>query len=162
MITVTLVRHGHARRSLDVTLNDDQRVLSDNGRAAARATGQTLLDREVRPVHIWSSPLTRALQTAELIAGQLESDVSVELLSCLEPGGDLGELLSRLSELPDGADVLLTSHEPLCSRLGSILTGVTINGVSTADALRMSLTEAEPGKAELSWRWLSAARRVLE
>lgn len=162
MITVTLVRHGNARRSIDATLDDDQRVLSEEGRAAVRATGRMLVDRGVEPTVIWSSPLTRALQTAELLAGVLASEVTPELLYCLEPGGDLGELLQRLSELPHGTDVLLTSHEPLCSRLGSILTGVAINGVGTADALRMALAEAEPGKADLRWRWLSAAGRVLD
>jgi phosphohistidine phosphatase len=159
---VTLVRHGQARRSLDASLMDDHRVLSAEGRDAVRTTGRTLVERGVKPDQIWSSPLTRALQTAELLAGELGSEVAVEVIGCLEPGGDLGELLTRLSELPDHSDVLLTSHEPLSSRLGSILTGIAINGVGTADALRMALREAEPGKAELSWRWLSAVGRVLE
>ena len=156
---LTLVRHGHARRSLDATLPDDARVLSETGRDAVRATAATLAAEGIQPDTVWSSPLTRALQTAELLLAGLENAVPVEVLSCLEPDGDIGELLARLSELPDDTDLLLTSHAPLANRLTSILTSLTGTHAGKADALRMELEKAEPGAAKLLWHWQSKTQR---
>ena len=123
---LTLVRHGHAHRSIDAA-------------------------QDIRPNTVWSSPLLRALQTAELLVAGLACPTPVEVITCLEPGGDLGALLARFAELPDDTDLLLTSHEPTCSRLVSILTGTPAPRVHTAEAFRMDLERAEPGGATLTW-----------
>ncbi len=78
MTTIVLVRHGQTewnrverfRGRADVPLNE-------TGLAQAEATGRRVA-AEWRPVAVYSSPLSRAVRTAEAIAGRLGLAVQVE------------------------------------------------------------------------------------
>lgn len=159
---VTIMRHGQARRPADAKLDDDARILSAHGRDAVRATAAALLDRGLRPSHIYCSPLVRAIQTAELAAAGFGFGDEIDLWGCLEPYGSAGEIIARLGEHGVDDDILLVSHEPICSQLSSALAGVVINGVGTADAVRLSLTRPDVGGGTLLFRWLSSAERFIE
>ena len=159
---VTIMRHGQARRPADAKLDDDARILSAHGRDAARATAAALQSRGFRPTHVYCSPLVRALQTAELAAAGLGFGDEIDLWGCLEPYGSAGEIIARLGEHADDDDVLLVSHEPICSQLSSALGGISISGVGTADALRLALTRADVGAGTLLFRWMSSAERFIE
>jgi probable phosphoglycerate mutase len=71
---VFLARHGEADYETDL-VTDDGGSLSPAGRRQARELGERLLgDRIAR---VWCSPLSRAVQTAEIAAGVLGVDVVV-------------------------------------------------------------------------------------
>ncbi len=73
---VHLVRHGEVENPNHVVYADLQEyVLSATGRAQARAVGMFLSGRPIGAVY--SSPLTRALQTAEVIAAPHEIEVTL-------------------------------------------------------------------------------------
>src|SRR5688500_5438202 len=59
--------------------------LSGAGRAQARALGDRLRWHDCLPTQIWSSPLVRAIQTAELVANHLQSELMVEAVAALAP-----------------------------------------------------------------------------
>jgi len=167
-LQLTIVRHGAADRGSDASLHDDGRVLTAGGRDAVRATAAALAGRGVAPSHILTSPLARAVQTAELLAGGLGYSDVIDALGCLEPDGSLGEVLTRLDELgalrsaDRSVDVLLASHEPQCSRLSSLLGSVMLHGVSTATAVRLDVRRADSGGATILWRWDSPSGRFIE
>lgn len=66
MTRVLLARHGLADYESDL-MSDDGGSLSPEGRAQARALGVAARDAGVTDV--WCSPLSRAVQTAEIAAG---------------------------------------------------------------------------------------------
>jgi phosphohistidine phosphatase len=121
-VRIYLVRHGDAVPEEDAG-SDRDRWLSPSGREAARVLGRLLRDQGVAPDAILSSPLPRAVQTAELLAASLDYFGTVRSLRCLEPSAQPrvagGAILSA------GAAVLVVSHEPAISTLGAYLLGIT-------------------------------------
>jgi phosphohistidine phosphatase len=77
-----------------------------------------------RPDRIFSSPLPRARQTAEIVRGAAPHAPAIEPLDELLPEWEPSELLATLEER-DAAEgrVLLVSHQPLAGRLAALLTG---------------------------------------
>lgn len=118
---VFLVRHAHA---VDETreLPDAARHLSDVGRRAARELGLRLRWHDCTPTTIWTSPLTRAVMTADLVATTLEWLGPIESVPALGPAGSARAVTAALAALdPDGV-VVLVGHEPSLSGIGGMLT----------------------------------------
>jgi phosphohistidine phosphatase len=148
---LTLVRHGDAEAPNN-SLGDAGRCLSPHGREQARVTGQALAQQGVRLTHVWSSPLVRAVQTAELMLGALEFDGSVETRDDLYPDSSPRSLLQSLRELDPESDVLLVGHMPYMSALASELLGMHVGGFATGAALRVGLALPASTRATLVWR----------
>jgi 2,3-bisphosphoglycerate-dependent phosphoglycerate mutase len=68
-----VARHGEAEYE-STTVTDDGGSLTARGRAQARALAEEL--RGERIARIWCSPLSRAVQTAEIVAAALSTDGS--------------------------------------------------------------------------------------
>src|SRR5262245_19157912 len=64
---VLLVRHGTAT-SPDFAPTDEMRWLTDTGRLGVREIGRTLVGMGLRFSRMYTSPLVRAVQTAEILA----------------------------------------------------------------------------------------------
>src|SRR5829696_2788155 len=95
---ILLVRHGDA---IDHApgLGDSGRWLSARGRKVTRRVARWLAEsKKRRPVLIWTSPLVRAAQTAEIIAACADYKGEVRALAELSPGRDPGDLLKLLAE----------------------------------------------------------------
>jgi phosphohistidine phosphatase SixA len=78
-VQVFLVRHAEAVPET-LQLRDPHRHLTAHGRAQARALGDRLRWHDCAPTKIWSSPLVRAVQTAELVAIGLGIEAAVEVV----------------------------------------------------------------------------------
>lgn len=150
---LTLVRHGEAGQP-PAQLGDAGRCLTPLGRRQARATGAALAEQGVRPSHVWSSPLVRAVQTAELIVAALDHDGPVTISPDLYPSSEPDNLAGELTALADDADVLLVGHQPFMSAAASGLLGVAVRSFGTAHAYRIRVTSLLPHRAELDWRWM--------
>ena len=118
---IYLVRHGDAVPEEEAG-SDRDRWLSPHGRQAARVLGRLLREHAVAPDRILSSPLPRAVQTAELLAQGLDYLGTVTALRCLEPAAQ--PRVASGAILAAGASVLVVSHEPAISTLGAFLLGV--------------------------------------
>lgn len=118
---VFLVRHAHA---VDETqqLSDEARHLSDAGRRAARQLGLRLRWHDCAPTTIWTSPLARAVMTADLIATELQWQGPIECQPALAPGGSSRLTVETLAALDPGGVVVLVGHEPSLSGIGGLLT----------------------------------------
>lgn len=136
-VQIFLIRHAAAvdeRREL----RDPHRHLTPHGREQARRLGDRLRWHDCAPTTIWTSPLVRAVQTAELIAGAMESSVCVECLPALAPDGSPREAAALVRAVGLGAAVMLVGHEPSLSAIGAILAGVPdFEGLAKAEAARI-------------------------
>lgn len=117
---VYLVRHGVAHPASGGA--DFDRTLTDDGiRRMRQIVAGLRRTMKVRPAAIWSSPLRRTVQTAELIAAGLAIPAPV-LCEGLSPDGDPGAFGATLRSAPDA--VILVGHQPGLGELASqLLTG---------------------------------------
>jgi phosphohistidine phosphatase len=118
------MRHGIAtQRSSPVAPGDARRPLTVKGKKKTErvAHGLSRLGYEVD--WIVTSPLVRAVQTAEIVAGSFSARAPVDMCTALRPGGSPEDLLSFLAKNPDRRRILLVGHEPDLSELAARLIG---------------------------------------
>jgi phosphohistidine phosphatase len=93
-----IMRHGPAE-DLAASGLDADRSLTADGRARVRSVAKALVQRDEAPVSILSSPLARALQTAEIVAAVTDVEGRggrVEVRREIAPGGSMLELVDEL------------------------------------------------------------------
>lgn len=116
-----LIRHAEAV-SEDVAGTDEDRWLSPRGREAARGLARLLREERIELDAVISSPLPRAVQTAELVADGLDYLGAIETTRALAPGAHPRRIAEQLGVL--GGAVAVVGHEPSISALGALIVGL--------------------------------------
>ena len=116
---VTLIRHAEAG---DDAPRDESRALTSRGRADARRLGRALARRGVRFTAIVTSPLVRAVQTAEIVAAATDYRGRMIATDLLQPEAPRGRRGRFLATLADETSVALVAHEPILSAVAAALT----------------------------------------
>src|SRR5262249_26322328 len=125
-----------------------------------RDVAESLVSIGVKFDTVASSPLKRAIQTAQCVAQELDSKKKVEEWGELKPEGSRLELYKRLSQLNRESSVLLVGHEPY---LSSMVSEIAFDNPSARIVLkksglaRLSVTAFSP-KAHGELRWLLTPR----
>ena len=117
---VYIIRHGHAVPSHG-SVPDAARWLHAEGRRLLGAAGTALREAGVQFDAVVSSPLVRAVQTAELLAAAVGYGNAVEALLELAPDGSPGRVADALPTR--GLSVAAVGHEPSISTLAGHLAG---------------------------------------
>lgn len=137
-----VMRHGPAE-DFSASGRDHDRALTPQGRERVKAVAARLAELDEAPKVIISSPLVRALQTAELVAAHFALP-AVETHHAMAPGGatlDLAHALVREGR----KRVMLVGHEPDLSELvASLLGGAFAHDMLKAMVVGLSLDSAEP------------------
>ncbi len=120
LVKLYLVRHADAVPE-EVAGSDSERWLSARGREAARGLARLLRAHGVTLDAIVTSPLPRAVQTAELLAAGLDFLGVVEVLPPLAPGCHPRRALEALPAR--GGSVAVIGHEPGISVLAALVLG---------------------------------------
>jgi phosphohistidine phosphatase len=140
-----LVRHGPAE-SQSRTGRDYDRALTAEGRQRVHLVAVELGKRGESPKRIITSPLRRAVETAEVMIDALGLDLESEPSDDLEPGGNAAALVKRLvKEL--ARKVMLVGHEPDMSVLAARLLPSFSRGFDKAMVLGLGVLLAQPGSA---------------
>lgn len=109
------MRHGPAE-DVAPSGRDFDRALTAAGRDRVRKVADELVKRQEAPKLIFTSPLVRALQTAEIVAALCRPEHPVSVRREIAPGGDMVALLQE--QLAAGARrVMVVGHEPDVSTL---------------------------------------------
>jgi phosphohistidine phosphatase len=127
---VFLVRHAHA----DTGEPDELRTLSERGRAEAAALADRLATHETPPQLVLTSPLVRARETADAIAGRTGAEVRAD--ERLAPGATAAALREAVAD--EAGPVAVVGHQPDCSEIAQELTGRD-PGFATGSAFELSL-----------------------
>lgn len=147
---VLFVRHAEAVVAREAP-NDAYRWLSRNGRSAMREMASILDDRGIRYTRILTSPLVRAVQTAEILASAewFGGPVSVHVPLAPEVG-TTAEALAPLSTFGKDETVVLVGHEPSIRVLAGHVLGLEqMQPFATGGCC---LVRFEPGtKGQLEW-----------
>jgi phosphohistidine phosphatase SixA len=114
-VIVFLVRHADAAPGRP----DELRPLTAHGKEQSRELGSRLAADGVHGVPVLTSPLLRARETAEGIAGAIGSTVVPD--ERLAPGATADDL--RAAVEGHGEQVVAVGHQPDCGRIAAELTG---------------------------------------
>jgi len=113
---IYLIRHAHAVSDEE----DPLRPLSSKGRGQVARVCELLRDRAAfAPVEIWHSPLSRARETAELLARGLGLQARIVLRKGLEPDDDPAEIARALDS--EKRSIAVVGHEPHLGILASLM-----------------------------------------
>ena len=140
-----LIRHGQA---VDDShgLGDGARWLTGKGRTVTRKVARWLArDAGRRPAAIWSSPLVRAVQTAEIVAEAAGLTDEVTMVGELAPGSGADTVLARVAHHDGQGPLALVGHEPGLSELAAALLGdgVEFPGFKKSGVLAVSWRPGE-------------------
>ena len=119
---VYLLRHGIAQEAHGAP-SDGDRELTSEGRRKLRETLRVLAGAEVRPSLIISSPLKRAIQTAEIAREILKTKHNVLHTKALSPNSSVEQIWDEIRVHRDEPEMMLVGHEPLLSRTAAYLLG---------------------------------------
>ena len=142
------LRHGKAGspRAKD----DDARELTDAGVAALHAAAPLWRRLHLRPDVVLSSPLPRALQTAEIFCQAVGgSPISDERL---RPGATWGDMARAMAEHQDARRVMFVGHEPdLSVAVGELTGAASVRMRKGGLACLEFYGVPEPGSGEIAW-----------
>src|SRR5688500_16612780 len=109
---IYIARHAWAGERGDPRWPDDSlRELTPDGVERYTNVIKKLAARGLAPTRIATSPYTRCVQTAEIIANHVEGKPKIDELEALEPGSDL-EPLVKWSRDQGDADTCWVGHSP--------------------------------------------------
>jgi len=153
MLKLYLIRHGHAGDPDRWEGHDDSRPLSERGRRDLRRTAAVLARRETIDI-VCTSPLVRAVQTAEIVAQALEID-EVEVLEELRPDVPVQAVLDRAAQF-DGKRMGLVGHDPQMTGLVAALSGQSPDKLRfpKGAVVRFDVSDLARRQAQARW-WLA-------
>ena len=142
------LRHGKAGspRSKD----DDARALTPSGMAALRDAAPLWRRLNLRPDAVISSPLARALETAEIFCEAMGGEPRTD--DALRPGASWGQMARAMAPHPEARRVMFVGHEP---DLSSAI--VTLTGAASVRMRKGGLAcvefygVPEPSGGEIAW-----------
>ena len=152
---VFLLRHGKAARPSTLVHSDHMRPLTNTGRSEMLKIGRAIKRLDISPGILASSPLVRAVQTAEIVSEHLNIDVT--LWDELKPESHPSATLKLIQSL-DVKSVMLVGHEPHMTDLISHMISATMLPISLKKGglacIRM------PAKGLASLRYLLTPRQM--
>lgn len=120
---VFLVRHADADADIPEGLGDEARTLTSKSRAAIGHHFAALKARLDTPDLMLTSPLSRCVQTAQILTFALGYEGSLKSHRALLPDGPVGAIDALLREHPDKTMVLV-GHQPSMGSVTAHLLGL--------------------------------------
>src|SRR5262245_38248183 len=162
---LVLFRHGPAEaRDPSQWPDDALRPLTGRGVERTRSAARGVARLEPAIARVYTSPAVRALDTAKLLAGELDKGGDPVLMDTLAPEGSWRATLDQLAGEPRDSTVALVGHEPSLGLLAARLLRSTGDGALTlkkAGACSITCEAPEPGRGRLRWWLRPAALRAL-
>jgi phosphohistidine phosphatase len=119
-----LMRHANAGLKRENPSLDGRRALIKEGKEQCMLMARVLAALKVQVDVIVSSPLKRALQTAQFVGTELGYEGRVEISSALGPDADYASFQQMLAHYSGYDGILAVGHNPVLFQfLGRLITG---------------------------------------
>lgn len=119
-----LLRHGKAEKTVPGGGCDEDRPLTKGGRSEIREIAAWIRSQGCMIDCIATSPLTRARETAAIVALEYQAARGPETWEELSPGVGFDRLIYRIREQTAVISLLMVGHEPsLSDSIGRIISG---------------------------------------
>ena len=154
MLELYIIRHGLAgKRSEDLTL-DDERALTKKGKEQMRDIAKVLKKLEINFDKVLTSPLLRAMETAEIVNKYCGNTNKVTITNLLSPEASFNNLIKYLNKFKD-EKVAIVGHDPFLSSFASYCLSKSKNSfinLKKGGVLMLEIDQIiKPGKSTLSW-----------
>ncbi len=117
-----LLRHGVAEDG-NAHTPDEERALTSDGRRKLHQVLESAAAAGLKPALILTSPLKRAVQSAEVAQAVLKDKKELLRTRALAPGATAAEVWDEVRVHRDEPSLLLVGHNPLLSELSGYLLG---------------------------------------
>lgn len=150
---IYFLRHASAGNNRALTPSEDEkRPLDAKGIQQAKQMGKLLAALEIKPDAFISSPLTRAVQTAELVAEQLKDGSSITLDDALRLEASYEQFQDLLQHYARQKTIIVTGHNPNLSEFLSFwISGGTAKTAVELKKGAVAKVDYKQGKATLQW-----------
>lgn len=118
-----IVRHAIAAERGSEWPDDTKRPLTERGINRFKEVVKGLRRLDITVDEVFTSPLVRARQTAEILASGLEGKAPVKVLDALAPGHTAASVMTQLARVAKRRRVALVGHEPELGELAAHLIG---------------------------------------
>ncbi len=148
-----IVRHAIAADRGSEWPDDAKRPLTERGISRFKEAVKGLRRLDVTLDEIFTSPLVRAKQTAQILADGLEGKPPIKVLDALGPGHTPASVMTQLARVAKRRRIALVGHEPDLGELAAHLIGAgralafKKGGVCRIDLGSLTSTRA----ASLAW-----------
>ena len=145
-----LIRHGKAE-SKDTPKPDFDRKLTEEGIQEFTDFMSVLepLLRDKKPLKVWTSPLIRAKETADILTTALKIEAASE--KSFLANGDSKQLLKALKAEEDDFNIICVGHEPFMSMWSKELTGA-IMPFPKGGAMNVIFDDKNSANGKLDWK----------
>jgi phosphohistidine phosphatase len=120
---LSLIRHGVAAERGDAWPDDSKRPLTEAGIERMRKAARGLARLDITIDIVFTSPLVRARQTADIVVAALDPRPSLITIDSLAPGGAYAALMADLEKHARKNRIALVGHEPAIGELAARLIG---------------------------------------
>lgn len=112
-MVIYFLRHANAgTKHFSNPANDDKRPIDKLGEEQSHDVGRALAAIGVIPNVIISSPLTRSVQTAHIVAQELGHEEKILLDDALRPEATFDQFKALLNRHKDRISVMVVGHDP--------------------------------------------------
>ena len=147
-----LMRHADAGAFRSNPLLDAKRGLVKEGKEQCMLMARVLTSFKVQVDVIVSSPLKRALQTAQFVGTELGYDAKVEIAPALAPSASYADFQALMARYAGREGVLAVGHNPnLFQFLGRMITG---NGGAAIRMRKGSIARIDMDRHPPRLQWL--------
>lgn len=159
---IHLIRHAQAIES-SREIADEQRWLTCRGRKRFRQVAAALRKLAIEPEAILTSPKTRAVQTADILAEALRFAGELQLVPAIGAGFDSAALRQQLLSRPGTAELVFIGHEPDCGALVAELLRLDTPCLLTkGSVVTLEVTLTNSGVAARLLRVITGGGRVID
>jgi len=147
-----LMRHADAGANRNNPVLDARRGLVKEGKEQCMLMARTLSALKVQVDVIVSSPLKRALQTAQFVGTELGYESRVEICPALAPNASFAEFQALIAKYASREGVLAVGHNPnFFQFLGRLITG---NGGAAIRMRKGSIARIDMDRHPPRLQWL--------
>jgi phosphohistidine phosphatase len=147
-----LMRHANAGLARENPVLDAKRALIKDGKEQCMLMGRVLSALNVQMDVVVSSPLKRALQTAQFVGTELGYEGKVEISTALAPDADYADFQDLLAKYADREGVLVVGHNPnMFQFLGRLITS---NGGAAIRMRKSSVARVDLNRHPPLLQWL--------
>lgn len=153
-----LMRHADAGKFRGNPLLDAKRGLVKEGKEQCVLMARALSGLKAQIDTIVSSPLKRALQTAQFVGTELGYDAKVEISQALAPTASFAEFQAMLAAYAGREGVLVVGHNPNMFQFLARL--ITLNGSAAIRMRKASVARVDTDHHPPRLQWLIDPRSV--
>lgn len=150
-----VIRHGLAGEPLENAEEDELRALTKKGKKELKSISKALKDLDIEFDEIITSPLIRALETAEIVHGRCGNSNELIINDLLRNGSSFETLVKYLNSLKSADSVAIVGHEPHLSSFASYCISGKKSSFINLKKGAVLLLEIDqiikPGNSKLMW-----------